>query len=122
MKHTFEYMHVMTAMDSIDIEDIGSCCLHAFNDDGYEFWFISKTTLGITKIIFFGPILVDTNDIDNIELVCSTINYDEKKIIKIIEKWLTSTKRVITQVFESSEEEFKNRLKELDLTGVINGV
>lgn len=122
MRHSFEYMHITTAMDSIEVEDIGSCCLHAFNDGGYEFWLLSKTSLGITKIVIFGFVLTSSSDISNIELSFNTINYEEKKIIKFIEKWLSSSKRMITQVFESSEEEFKNRLLELDLVRAINSI
>ena len=119
MKHIFEYMHITTAMDSIEIEDIGSCCLHAFNDGGYEFWFLSKTDLGITKLFSFGPILVDTIDCSDLEIKIHTINYDEKKIIKYIEKWLSDSKRMITQVFESSNEECLSRFRELDIINTI---
>ena len=30
---------------NVEIDDIGNCCIHAFNDDGFEWFLIIKTIL-----------------------------------------------------------------------------
>ena len=46
----FEYLSQISFMDSVDIDDIGSCCLDVFNDIGEEWILNISTDLGSTKI------------------------------------------------------------------------
>ena len=110
MTHSFEYMHVTTALDSISVSEIGECCLHAFNDNGAEWYLLITTASGITRILTIGPI---KSNIDDIDISKKAFQYNETKIIKLIEKWLQDTKKEITQVFECEKD---------DLFDIINNI
>ena len=55
MKANFEYDYKYQPMDSVSIEDIGNCCLSASNDIGEFYFFISRSVLGVTRILEYGP-------------------------------------------------------------------
>lgn len=112
MTHSFEYMHVITALDSITVAEIGECCLHAFNDYSSEYYILVTTTAGITRILTIGPI---KEKIDEIDISKRMFQYNEAKIIKFIEKWLQDTKKEITQVFECEKEEIFDIIKNINI-------
>ena len=78
MTHSFEYMHVITALDSITVAEIGECCLHAFNDYGSEYYILITTKAGVTRILTIGPI---KEKIDEIDISKRMFQYNEAKII-----------------------------------------
>lgn len=112
MTHSFEYMHVTTALDSITITEIGECCLHAFNDLGTEWYLLCTTNSGTTRILTVGPVK-DVNE--EIEISRKLLQYNEGKIIKIIEKWLQDTKKEITQVFECEKDEIFDIINNINI-------
>ncbi len=116
MKQTYEYMHVVTSMDSICVEDIGNCNLIAFNDEG-ELWLLSiNTYLGNTYVLEMGGIDTNINDISTYftyKKYC--FQYNEKKINGIINKFINNPQRNIIQVEEIDDiqpymEIFKNTI------------
>ena len=112
MTHSFEYMHVTTALDSITVDEIGECCLHAFNDNGNEWYLLISTDSGFTRILTLGPIK-STND--ELEISRKIFQYNEVKIIKLVEKWLQDTRKAITQVFECEKEEVFDIARNINL-------
>ena len=65
MEKTFEYFKEVRANDSITVDNVGDCCLKAFNDDGCIFYLMVKTTMGISKVYQYGPLDVDLNICNN---------------------------------------------------------
>ena len=59
MKETFEYLYTVKAEDSIEVEDVGNCCLKVLNDTGYEWFLVIDTKLGDCFVKTFGPFNVD---------------------------------------------------------------
>lgn len=115
MKHTFEYLKVISAMDSFDVEEVGSCCLKANNDGGEEFWLLVRTLLGNTKVLTFGPLLIGTNIFEDIKIEVQSFQYNEKRVIKTIDTWLNDPKKAITQLEESDLETCLDTLKEISI-------
>lgn len=51
MEATYQYMQNVTYMDSINIENIGECCLACYNDLGEAYYLWVTTSLGMTKVL-----------------------------------------------------------------------
>ena len=58
-------MYTTTALDSINISEIGNCSINMINDSYEEYYIIVESNLGITTVTKFGPIKVDMNLIDD---------------------------------------------------------
>lgn len=72
---------------SIDIQDIGNFAIKATTDTCVDYYFITRTSLGLTEIFTFGPTIPDM-DTPSDGFYCSyfTVEYEEKPINKIINK------------------------------------
>ena len=55
----FEFKPEMCYMEQLDVEDIGNVCIRAISEHELEYYIITKTILGKTFILKFGPILPD---------------------------------------------------------------
>lgn len=106
----FEYLFIESPQASIEIEDIGNTTIQAFNDEGKEYLLDISTEYGKTRIITFGGFLVDFEELENLSFNTYRINYDSKKLYKMISDFIN--KNDITQVFEITKDEFNNLLKE----------
>ena len=98
----FEYLYEVKATGSIEIDDIGNVALEAINTTLYqEYFLITKTELGVTKVIEYGPTYIeelrDTNP-PFINYTYIEFQYNTSKLKGIIEKFLTNPRRVISQV------------------------
>jgi len=92
MRDSFEYVCVKQSLDSISVEDTGNVILEANNDNGY-YWFLETTTMmGKTIITQFGPLRNgESLERDNgygFTYNQLQIDYSEKKLHKIIDKFL----------------------------------
>lgn len=112
----FDYFRTVTALDEIDIEDIGNTCIYAANDEGHEYYLIIETWEGWTCIKEFGPI-VESGDKNKIMTFFRydmfSYEYSDKKISKAIDKFMNNPKRFITQVFEIEKEDGKEALESI---------
>ena len=115
MKDTFEYICIKEALDSISIDDTGNVCLAALNDAGSCWYLQIETHLGDTIVTEYGPLSADemTFNIFGFNYNKSKFIYNEKKLHTIIDKFLNNPRRVITQVTEISDYEFKAILDEI---------
>ena len=113
MKKTYEYMHVVSAMDSIDIEDISQCDIKAYNDLGQAWYLHVATALGQTKIIEFGPFIENEVHEENFFFRKTIKEYKEKWVDSVINNFIDNPKRAITQVFIIDQEELYNQLDTL---------
>ena len=111
---TFEFLKVQTAMDSIDIDDIGNVCLRCSNDDCREWFLKIKAELGWCEIREYGPLEIDSEVVDfSFSFYYNKFEFNEKKLYKIINDFLNNPKKSITCVDIISEDEFSNRLGEI---------
>ena len=103
----FEYGKSVSYLDSIEIENIGDCCIQAFNDMGEEYYLIVETRYGQTKVLEYGPFLGGAIP-DFCYEKYSQFQYSENKIEKIIDKFLSSHE--LTQAVEIDMEDIENNL------------
>ena len=112
---TFDYFKVETAMDSVDIEDIGNVCLRCSNDDALEWYLKIKTELGWCYVTHYGPLRIDSNHLDTaFYFSFQPFEYSEKKLYKIINDFLNNPKRTITVVEIIDVEIFIDRLEGIE--------
>lgn len=105
----FDYNYQEQPLSSIDVEDIGNVCLHALNDIGDEYFICTKTYLGWTKVIQFGP----TKDISfplYSSVIYNNFEYNENRLFKLVEQFLNKNGRNITQVFEVDYQDMKDAI------------
>ena len=110
----FDYMARVVVDDSIDIDDIGNCCVQANNDRGQTFYLLIKTKLGWTEIVEYGPI-----EIDKVELPYKVYysyvkqEYNERKIASRIDKFLNDSSAGITQAMLIDEDEARIHIRSM---------
>lgn len=110
----FEYLATIRKESSIDIENIGTCALDAYNDLGFEYLLLIRTTEGRTEIVEYGPIIPDLEYLPaNVSYTYNRFDFSESKIGKRINKFLNEGGRGITQVFEIPLSEAKDKMRNL---------
>lgn len=102
----FEYFYMTQAAGSLSIEDPGNCAIKAFADNGTEYIFASRTSLGSTMLFNFGPIVRDSEVLPK-SVNCSfkRIDYSESQINTAIKKFLNNPYANITQAYEADYKE-----------------
>ena len=99
----FEYLERVVVEASLEIEDIGNCCILCRNDIGEEFYLLTKTVMGWTEIIEYGPCTPDLDILPfNVQLLYDRFEWNQYKLEKRIDKFLNNPKRAITQAEEST--------------------
>lgn len=112
----FNYLKTETYMDSIDIPDVGNCCLQAYNDDGNEWMMSVDTKLGWTKIKMIGPFILESDKMDNnFYYSKNEFEFSDKKLFKIINEFINNPKKQITQIFLIDKDVFNDKLSKIKL-------
>ena len=112
----FNYVRTLNYMDSIDIDDIGNCCIQAFNDYGLEWILKIETRLGWSTTKIFGPFEVNNNSMsDSFMYAKSACEFNHKKIYKKIDDFINDSKKEITQVFLIEDDIYLEKLNNIVL-------
>lgn len=110
----YPYLYTLQAIESLEISDIGNTCIIANNDLGDEWYLVIRTILGESTIFSYGP---SNPDFDTLPpaLSCSyyKMQYNEKKLNTLIDKFLNDTCKRITQAREVLLEDIKVYLKDI---------
>ena len=118
MEATYNYLPTTTYEDSINIENIGECCLECYNDLGEGYYLWVTTSLGMTKILQYGPYYDDiTPTYCNYSF--QQFQYSEQKIDRTISKFISDPKKAITQIQQVEPEDILDKL--IDLKEFMNG-
>ena len=54
-----QYNQQPTYMNELDVDNIGEFAVEATNDEGFNWYYVVRTTLGLTAISYCGPIIPD---------------------------------------------------------------
>ena len=116
MRKSFDYLYLLQAQNSLEVEDIGNTCIHILNDAGYEWYMIISTELGETQIKTFGPFHVDMpnyfNRGFNYNYTC--IEYKESRISNMIDNFINDGKKLISQAIVCEKEEAYEKLSKIN--------
>ena len=108
---TFDYLERVVVDGQLEVEDIGQCAIQANNDLGEEYYLITKTELGWTELLDYGPFVPDLELLPiNYNIKYSRIEYNQSKIERAIDKFLNDPKRCITQAKVVCIEEIRDFL------------
>lgn len=95
MEATYNYLPNTTFNDSISIENIGECCLECYNDLGEAYYLWITTSLGVTKILQYGP-YIDGIEPSSCFYSFQQFSYSEMKIDKQISKFISDPRKAIS--------------------------
>lgn len=116
MRTHIDYLFDISVLDSFDIDDIGNCSLSCFSDNGLSWYISTKTVLGYTQVVTFGPLKNGQPTLDGVQnfyLTQETIEYNEHKLINKFEKLLQDPRKNITQVIEVDYDKVKEKLNRI---------
>ena len=102
----FDYAVTKTFNQSIDVVDIGNMALQCTNIEGAMFYLLTKTIMGKTSILTFGPVCPDLEILlDGYTLSYKKIDYKESKIYNEVSKYINDFRKEINSIEEITEYE-----------------
>lgn len=110
----FEYFTTKVINADLEVEDIGSCAIKAFNDEGKEFILIIETQLGTCRVFTYGPAVPDFDLApDMVNLSFQRVEFKQNILCKIIRGFLNNPSYKITQAMECTKEEALQDCKDM---------
>lgn len=102
----FEFSVQKTFNQSIDVVDMGNTALRCTNKLMDSYYLITKTVMGKTYFIKFGPVCSDLEVLlDDFSVSYKKIDYKEGAIYKEIDKFINDFKKEIDTIEEVTEYE-----------------
>lgn len=102
----FEFSVQKTFNQSIDVVDMGNTVLRCTSRQMDNYYLITKTILGKTSILKFGPVCPDIEVLLNdFSVSYKKIDYKENIIYKEIDKFINDFKKEIDTIDEITEYE-----------------
>lgn len=112
-----EYSKVETFDKVIDIVDIGNTGLEVETTTGFYYYLLTKTVMGKTLILTFGPIFEEPDLLlEEFALNIKVVDYKEPMIIKTINKYVNAPliAKNITNIQELTEYELLQKIPQID--------
>ncbi len=110
----FKYVYTSQAVADLEIDNIGDTCIVANDDAGTEWYLYIHTVLGWTTIFEYGPSFPDLDEWP-FAVTCryQRLEYNEKRISKIINAFLNEPTRNILQARETDVNDIKQFMRDL---------
>ena len=117
MKASIEYLPQESFLASVEVEDIGNVALVMYDDMGHEWYLLTITSLGWTKVYMFGPLMIDVDSlvVKSFSFTYSDIEYRETKLISMMEKFIQDPRKCVTQVLEINRDDVFERYRNLNI-------
>ena len=113
MKYDYSFQMVIASNNSIEIENIGEVALSATNNFHQEKILIINTSFGETTILQFGPSFMDMATLpDYSSFIYKKMNYDQRKLDKLINDWINDEKFCASNVEQIVLEDALSRIKD----------
>ena len=114
MQATFEYNQIRTALGMLEIEDIGNCAIRAVGIQTEEYYMVIRTNLGKSYIFNYGPIVPDLMTMpDYVGCSLTKIDYNEKRLIQLVDKWLNDSRKEIQEAEQVADTEIFDCCRDL---------
>jgi hypothetical protein len=102
----FEFAVKKTFNQSIDVVDMGNTALRCTSITMLDYYLITRTVLGKTSILKFGPICPDLDMlINDFTVSYKKLDYKENVVFREIDKFINDFKKEIDSVEEITEYE-----------------
>lgn len=100
---TFDYLERVVVDGQLDVDNIGDCVILTRNDLGEEWYLLITTNMGWSEVVEYGPAHPDFDLLPNsVRQTYDRFEYNQGKLIRIIEKFLNDPKRLISQAEETT--------------------
>ena len=111
----FYFANEWQPTNSIDIPDIGNFFLETIDEDNMFYYYLMvKTCLGTSSILSYGPIVPDVELLPDKYSICfERIQFNDKKVMTWITKWLNDRNKNITAAYIIDEDKFFNNYRDL---------
>lgn len=110
----FEFNQQLMPQNLLSVEQLGQCAIEGTNDDGYYYYLIIRTTLGICTIAECGPVVPDVVMLpDSFTTKLSRLKCDEKKLTSFINRWLNDRSKLLTDAKCISVEDALSQFRDL---------
>ena len=111
----FEYLYTTQAMGTFDVDNIGEVCISAINTFMLqEYILIIHTEEGRSKIIQYGPRFIELDAPPlSVTYTYDEIDYNQNKLVRIIDRFINNPKYCISQVVLIDYEEAIEKIKDL---------
>jgi len=115
--YSFPYNGSVSYSEELTLESIGNTCLHVIDELDFHYFLITKTKLGVTTYLEFGPLQLDGDLLpDEYNVIFRRFEYSTVDLVKRISAFLRPKKNMydkkrkigIATVQEISEEELLN--------------
>lgn len=94
----FEFNNQLMPQNLIEIEEIGQFAIEAWNDEGYYWYMVIRTSLGMASVATCGPVFPDISMLPSGYCCClNKMPYKEDKIAKTISFFLNDKGKKITE-------------------------
>ena len=111
----FDYAVTRTFNQSIDVVDIGNMALQCTNTEGAIFYLLTKTIMGKTSILTFGPVCPDLEMLlDGYSLSYKKIDYKESKIYNEVSKYINDFRKEVSDIIEVTKAEVFEVLPDIE--------
>lgn len=109
MTSNFKFNNQLTPQNTIDIENVGNCCIQGIDEDSMFYYYLKIVTqMGNTEIFSYGPIIPDIDELPDIySFTYQKMKYNDKRMIVFINKWLNDKFKHITTAEEIGESLFE---------------
>jgi hypothetical protein len=102
----FEFSVQKTFNESIDVVDIGNTALRCTNKQLEVYYLVTKTVMGKTHIVKYGPVCPDVEMlINDFSVNYKKLDYKENLICREIDKFINDYKKEVSEVEEITEYE-----------------
>jgi len=92
---SFEFNNQLVPQSLLSVDDLGECAIEATNDEGYFYYLVIRTSLGMTTIAKCGPVVPDVNMLpDGYATELVRMKYDGQKLGSVVNKWLNDKKKL----------------------------
>lgn len=109
-----EYDQELQFMNGIDIADIGQFALEANNEEGFFWYLVVRTSLGITSLAECGPVIPDVELLpNNFKQGLTKMPFKEDKLIKAISFFLNDKSKKIIKAKEIEINDALNQFRDL---------
>ena len=110
----FEFYKQLTAQNKIDINNIGSFALEAYNEDGVYYFYLVKSIMGQSVIASCGPIIPDLDAIPSgFSINLYKMPYNEARLSKAIGLFLNDREKQITDAREIDIEDAIEQFRDI---------
>ena len=87
---SFKFGPEINYNNELEIENVGNVCIEAIDNAGQNYYLIIRTSLGVTTIVEFGPVVPDIDLLPkSTRIEFKRMGYKEETLHKIIAKFLS---------------------------------